>query len=181
MACVGRQLLTQAKPNPEIGGKQVSEKASYTISKKVYKLSPLKGRVARRTVPYIMEVVAGLINVSAITNFDVLALFNKDAPAPSFSAFTEVAYSLSVFLKDRYDEVEERIFPLLLCLGAEQWEDVSENSTLGDLYKAVWVAIRYHLETSFGVDVQEALKNLQAEPEEAPGVEVEVEMPQEIM
>ena len=161
----------------------MSEKASYTVNKKVYKLSPLKGRVARRTVPYIMEVVAGLINVSAITNFDVLALFDKDAPTPSFSAFTEVAYSLSVFLKDRYDEVEDKIFPLLLCLSEDKWEEVSENSTLGELYKAVWVAIRYHLETSFGVDVQEALKNLQAEPEEAPEaeIEVEVEMPQEIM
>ena len=158
----------------------MSKKVTYTIGNEKHDLSPLKGKVARRTVPYIMEIVAGFLNVSALTSFDVLSLFDKEAETPSFSAFTEMAYAAAVYLKDRYDEVEDKIFPLLLCLTAEEWEVLSEEAEIGELYKAVWSAARYHLETSFGVDVQEALKNLQAEPEEAPPEEEETKPDEEI-
>ena len=138
---------------------------TYTIGDKEFKLTPLKGRRARRVVPRIIEIAAALFNMASSGGVNILSLFGENAESPSVVALAQAAYGVATFFKDEYDEIEGEIFPVVLCLEDKDWVYVDEEATPGELYKALWIAIQYHLETSFGVEVQEALKNLQEEVE----------------
>jgi hypothetical protein len=143
-------------------------KDTYTIGNKVFNLESLKGKKARRMLPRIMEIASAVFNLAASNGVDVISMFGKGSNNPSFSDLTKAMYAVSSFFKDEYDSIETDIFPILLCVKEKDWVWIDENATPGDLYSALWVAIQYHLESSFGVDVQKALKNLPEAPAEAP-------------
>jgi len=143
---------------------------TYTISGKEFKLRPLKGRKARKVVPRLIEIAAAALNLAASNGVDLGKVFvNEDgsgANLPSFSALTAASIALSRYFKSEYDEIEQEIFPVLLCAEDKQWVFIDEESTPGEMYSALWVATQYHLETSFGIEVQQALKNLQGQTEQ---------------
>ena len=148
---------------------------SFEVGGKDFKLTPLKGKRARRMVPRILEIVAAALNLASANGIDLAKFFTEDGKLPDTGALTKAAFALSQYFKDEYDSIEDEVFPIILSAEGKDWQYISEESTPGEMYKALWVAAQYHLKTSFGVEVQEALKNLQ---EAAPPEEEEEEQPE---
>lgn len=141
---------------------------TYTIGDREFKLRPLKGRKARRMMPQLLEIAAAALNLAAANGVDLTKIFTAEGvepQLPSFAALTQASIALARYFKDEYDDIEQRVFPVLLCAEDSEWIFIDEESTPGEMYGALWVAIQYHLKTSFGIEVQQALKNLQEQAE----------------
>jgi hypothetical protein len=145
-------------------------KDTFMVGEKEFTLSPLKGKKARRMVPRILEIVAASLNLASANGIDLGKFFTEDGQIPDAAALTKAAFALSQYFKDEYDTIESEVFPVVLGQEGKDWQFIDEEATPGDMFRALWIAIQYHLKTSFGIEVQEALKNLQ---EAAPQEEVE--------
>lgn len=149
---------------------------TYTIADREFELKPLKGRKARAAMPRILELAAAALNLASVNGVDLTKVFpaeGEEVVLPSFGALTQTAVALSQYFREEYTEIEQEVFPILLSAEGKDWVYIDEEAGPYAMYAALWVAIQYHMKTSFGIEVQQALKNLQeqAEVEEEPEAE----------
>lgn len=136
------------------------EKCALTVAGETWKLKPLAGLKAISMMPQIISVVAELLWTADANGFPLRQLFEEGAATGRVNVETakllEALHFTSQALGKRFDEVRLVVLPFLLQKDAE-W--LQNNGQPGELLKATWAAIRFHVNTSFGQDVLAALKN----------------------
>lgn len=138
---------------------------SITIGDRTWELTPFKGLASIRKLPKVISFASKLIQ-SAITGGLPVDKWISGVQAgtldivDALSAIDFVADTLG----DSFKEFETEIVPYILQVDAKF---LAENGTPRELISALITAIQFHLETSFGADVRDALKNLETAEETA--------------
>ena len=143
-----------------------TEITKITIAGETWELEPLKGLKAMKAMPKVIGIAAEVLYAGQESGFRLDKLI--------IEGDTDVKYDLSTALKamklvsdvvgERFDEIAADIMPLLL---QKPYAWLWEHGLINEILKAMWDAIKFHIETSFGSDVIEALKkSMTAPPEE---------------
>lgn len=131
-----------------------------TVAGETWQLKPLAGLKSIGMMPKIISVVAELLWTADANGFPLRQMFEEGTASGQIRIETikllEALHFVSEALGKRFDEVRLNILPFLLQKDAG-W--LQENGLPGELLKASWIAIKYHVNTSFGQDVLAALKN----------------------
>jgi len=145
-----------------------------TIDGRVIELHPLRGRAARRMVPRLLTLASGLLYAASESGLNIREIIRAFAD-PSISPdailstldIQRVILAINLIcrrLEKEYEELEREVFPFLLNVEPEWLE---EHGNLFEVYEAIFLAIRFHVQTSFGTRVSNALKKLAAGEEPA--------------
>lgn len=158
------------------------------IENREFELHPMRGRKARTMVPRILSLVSGVLYAALKSGVNIPALgqrfstwIDQEAGGEGTSLaellegvdLGQVLLSVRLVLKqinEDYDAIEKVFIPYLLCMDEEEAKWLEDHGDLWEVYEATALAIRYHLQTSFGKRVGEAIKNLAAaeQPPEKP-------------
>jgi hypothetical protein len=131
-----------------------------TIADKTWKLKPLAGLQSFKMVPKIISIATELIWSAQESGFSIEQFFKEEGQTKLEKMPITTALSVFHFVANtmdkRYTELTVEVIPFLL---QKEWQWLNENGTPKEILQALWTAITYHVETSFGKDVIEALKN----------------------
>jgi len=140
------------------------------IEDREIELTPMRGRKARAMVPRLLSLASGFLYAAAESGVAIsplLAAFSDpEVKLADMLAVTDTGKLMLAIhfvmrkLEQEYDSIETEIFPFLLGLEDPEW--LEDHGDMMEVYEAVFVAIQYHLSTSFGKRVGEALKKLVA-------------------
>lgn len=131
-----------------------------------WELKPLKGLKAMKAMPKIIGIAAEVLWAAQDSGFRIDQILLESDTEVKFDLGTALRAMklVSDVVGERFDEIAADIMPLLL---QKPYGWLWENGQINEILKAMWVAIKFHIETSFGSEVIEALKkSMTAPPEE---------------
>ena len=148
-------------------------KTEITIAGETWELAPLKGLKAMKVMPKVIGIAAEVLFAGQESGFRIDQIF--------IEGDTDIKFDLGTALKamklvsdvvgERFDEIAADIMPLLL---QKPYGWLWEHGLINEILKAMWDAIKFHIETSFGSEVIEALKkSMTAPPEEEVAAETD--------
>jgi len=139
-----------------------------SIAGETWELKPLKGLKAMKAMPKLIGIAAEVLWAGQESGFriDQVILEGDTDPLKKFDLGTALKAMklVSDVVGDHFDEIAADILPLLL---QKPYAWLYENGQLNEHLKALWIAIKYHVETSFGEEVIAALKKSMTAEEEA--------------
>lgn len=141
-------------------------KCEITIADETWELKPLRGLKSVKLMPEVISIGAELLWNAQDGGFPLGDFFlSGQEMAVDLTVALRAIKFVSDTLGKRYDDIALRIIPFLLQ-KEPQW--LWENGNPREIVQAIWDAIKFHVETSFGGDVIEALKkSIAAEGDEA--------------
>lgn len=136
-----------------------------TIADKTWELTPLAGLKAIRMMPKVISVAAEVLWAATDAGFPLIELFSGELDSVGLTSVLKAMKFVADTLGKRFDELALEIVPFLLQQD-QQW--LQSHGSMEEIGKALWIAGQYHIKTSFGEEVIEALKkSVAAEEEEA--------------
>lgn len=132
-------------------------KGTITIDGETWELKPLRGLKAIRLMPKVISILSELAYAASVGGMPLDKwLLEGEGVTIGFGEAIQAINFMSDALGKRYDEFECEIVPFLLQRDHE-W--LSGHGSIGELLSAIWAAILFHFESSFGKDTIAALKN----------------------
>jgi hypothetical protein len=125
-------------------------------------------------VPKILSIASELIVAASKAGIDVGAILTttEEISLDASKVLTAVAF-VSDVLGKRYTEFSKDVVPFLL---QKDYEWLSEHGSMIELFSGMWEALQFHINTSFGQGVRDAIKKSVTDVAEE---EVAEEPPQE--
>jgi len=141
-----------------------------TIGEKTWTVHKLRGMKAIRKMPKVLKFLSMLVNAAVKSGIPVDKWLQGQATefAPTFIDIIGAIEFVSEALGEHFNEFERDVVPFLLDCDPKWLED---HGTPYEIFAALWQAILFHVETSLGTEVTDALKN---SPTTEPTVEEEV-------
>lgn len=132
------------------------ESVTITIAGESWEVTPLRGLKSIRMVPKVLSMASELVAAAAKSGIDVGAILTTEGEL-SFS--TDKVLMAVAFISDvlgkRYTEFSQDIVPFLL---QKDYAWLADNGSMGELFSALWEAAQFHISTSFGQGVRDAIK-----------------------
>lgn len=145
------------------------KKCVLTIADKSWELEPFAGLKAIKLMPKVISIGAELLwnaNDGGLPITDIFLSGTEDLKVDLTAALRSMKFVADT-LGERYDELALEIIPFLLQVKDKDW--LWNNGSLEEIIKAIYEAIKFHITTTFGDEVLDALKKSvaveEAEPE----------------
>jgi hypothetical protein len=149
-------------------GKKKEPTKEITIAGETWEIVPLKGLKAFRLMPKVISIASELIWQANEAGFPLETFFSEEETEITFTVALKAIKFVADTLGKRYDELELRVIPFLLQKDAGWLQD---NGSPQEIVSALIGAVQFHITTSFGEGVLDALKKSVAAEEEAAAAE----------
>lgn len=129
-----------------------------TIGERTWTIHKLRGMKAIRKMPKVLKFLSILVNAAVKSGIPIDKwLQGQEVIAnPSLMDIMQAIGFIAEALGENFEDFEKEIVPFLLECDSKFLE---ENGTPYEIFLALWNAILFHIETSLGAEVTEALKN----------------------
>lgn len=134
-----------------------------TIGGETWELEPLKGLKAMKAMPKIIGIAAEVLYAGQESGFRIDQILLEGDTEIKFDLGTALRAMklISDVVGERFDEIAADVMPVLL---QRSYKWLWSHGQMNDILKAMWDAIKFHIETSFGSEVIEALKKSMTAP-----------------